>query len=140
MTDYLDPTAWSSVPMLRVLYLDNTASLRALIDEEDFVWAQQWLWTSTPNSTRSKFYATRNTREAGTRRQIKVYLHKEVLRRFEPEPPTPQHTICDHKNGDSLDCRRANLRWATPSENGLNRFGAYARQGHLFDRRNSNVG
>jgi hypothetical protein len=124
---------------VRRLYLDNDGATAALLDDVDYVWAVQWLWTVTPNSTKCKVYATRNTRAPSSRRQIKVYLHKEVLKRFAPVAPTPQHTICDHKNGESLDCRRDNLRWATPLENRHNRYGDYARQERLFDEVESHV-
>jgi hypothetical protein len=43
-----------------------------------------------------------------------TYLHRLILQPGQDEQ-------VDHLNGDPLDCRRANLRLATPSQNGQNR-------------------
>ena len=51
-----------------------------------------------------------------------IWLHKEILRRVGP-PPSPAHTVGDHMNGNSLDNRRSNLRWATVTENNRNKYG-----------------
>lgn len=45
-----------------------------------------------------------------------IYLHREIA-------GTPVGLITDHVNGDRLDNRRANLRIATPSQNGANSSG-----------------
>jgi hypothetical protein len=133
MTDPLDPRTWPIAEPPRRLYLDDTGELFATLDQVDYDWAIQWLWFATPNSTAKKFYATRNTRIAGSlRKQIKLYLHKEILIRTGRPRPTPHHTISDHEDGDSLNCRRNNLRWATPKMNRENRGGWFALQGKLF--------
>lgn len=43
------------------------------------------------------------------------YVHRLVLEAFEGEAP-PLH-VGRHLNGDSLDNRKSNLKWGTPSEN-----------------------
>lgn len=46
----------------------------------------------------------------------KVYLHRELCR-----PPPKDGEDVDHINGDTLDCRRHNLRPASRTVNNLNR-------------------
>ena len=93
------------------IWLDDTKF--CVVDPEDFEWAKKWRWHATANSTGLKFYATRMTRERGTRRNIKVYLHKEILIRSQKRRPSKHHSIGDHDDGDSLNNRRGNLFWAT---------------------------
>lgn len=93
------------------IWLDDTHY--CVVDEIDFEWAKQWRWHATANSTGLKFYATRMTRERGTRKRIKVYLHKEILRRAGKRKHSKHHSIGDHDDGDSLNNRRDNLFWAT---------------------------
>lgn len=93
------------------IWLDDTKYV--VVDEIDYEWAKQWRWRATFNSTGKKFYATRNTRERGTRRQITVYMHKDILLRSGKRAPTKHHSIGDHDDGDSSNNRRGNLFWAT---------------------------
>lgn len=70
-----------------------------------------------------RVYAAR--RESGRDRQ---YLHRLILER-KLGCPIPSDRQTDHKNRDTLDNQRENLRSATPSENSANR-----------ERRSANTG
>jgi hypothetical protein len=107
---YFEPAA----PAPRLIYLDNRAHLSAIVDADDYDYFSQWLWREKPDKHRHKWYAYRSTTVAGC--DASIFLHKEILRRKEAQPD-PRYKIADHVNGDSLDCRKANLRWATPSQN-----------------------
>ncbi len=94
-----------------------------IIDAIDYEWARQWKWYITWDKHRRKMYATRNTNAEpvdGKRKQAKVYLHKEILKRSGKKRRSRLYTIGDHKDGDSLNNRRGNLRWATPKMNRKN--------------------
>jgi hypothetical protein len=95
------------------IWLDDTKFV--VVDQVDFEWAKKWRWHATFNSTGRKFYATRMTSVAGVtgRKQRKIYMHKEILRRSGKRPMTAAHTIGDHDDGDSANNRRGNLFWAT---------------------------
>lgn len=101
------------------IWLSDT--LYCVVDPIDYEWARQWKWHATANSTGKKFYATRMTSETvdGKRKQRKVYLHKEILRRCGKLKlrPSKDPSIGDHDDGDSLNDRRSNLFWATLRQN-----------------------
>jgi hypothetical protein len=110
---------------------DRDGSLAAQVDEIDYDWAKQWLWGYCFSKLRKNYgleksYAKRVYRPDGAKgvRQT-IFLHKAILVRSLGPPPDQYHTIGDHRDGNSLNCRRYNLRWATPSMNRLNINGAY---------------
>lgn len=109
-----------------------TDAICCLVSREDYEWAKQWRWGVTWNSTKKKAYATRNTRERGTRKQVKVYMHKEILKRSGKVQPGPSFTIGDHQDGESLHNWRGNLEWATPSINRQTSRGYHARRAALW--------
>lgn len=86
-----------------------------LVDADDYDWLLQWRWNCGSHyRAPSKWYAKRNV---GSERST-IYLHRVLLARFDPRPfdfMAAHHG--DHVNGQSLDDRRENLRWATPADN-----------------------
>lgn len=117
----------SPVPF-KPLYLKD--GLFAVVDAEDYD-LTQWCWDITWDKHGRKAYATRMITGPDGRR-VKLFLHKEVCFRALGPPPGPRSTIGDHKDGQSLNCRRRNLRWATSSQNRQNQNGWYARQAELI--------
>lgn len=130
--DPFDPRTWDELLAKQAaevnhVYLDDRLTHAALIDPIDYEWAHQWRWCAKRDPTGS-IYARRAVGENahGSRlRTFTVYLHVQIMRRTKKRRPSARHVLVDHRNGNSLDCRRKNLRWATPSMNGRNRF-AYA--------------
>lgn len=93
--------------------------IETLISPEDYDWAvSRGNWFVTHGTRRDgKSYVVRS--EGG----VLVFLHKVVLARAWQLPPSAAHIIGDHRNGNSLDNRRGNLRWATHQMNARNLFG-----------------
>lgn len=95
------------------IWLCTRREVWALIDAEDYAWAAATSWNLGGHSA-WKYYAKRNVGAA----RLTVYLHREVLLRASPvdaEYAAKHHA--HHLNGQSLDCRRANLGWRTASVN-----------------------
>jgi hypothetical protein len=81
----------------------------ALIDIEDIPRICQWNWCALDyKRKKGLFYAVR---EADGK---KVRLHRFLLN-------APRHLLVDHKNGNTLDNRKQNLRLATHIQNGANK-------------------
>jgi hypothetical protein len=127
----LDPQTIDFDPPCRI-YGGAFADVEALVDEEDYLFFGRWMWL--PRERKKKIYLARSSGVYNGGRQYvaSVYLHVEILTRAEGPPPTRDRVICDHLNGDSLDCRRQNLRWVTKRQNNQNRFGRDAYQARLL--------
>jgi hypothetical protein len=82
-----------------------------IVDAEDYYRLGNLKWCISGN--RQNFYATRNVKAGPGRTKI-VYLHREIMK-------PPKGLVVDHRNGDTLDNLRSNLRLATFSENMQNR-------------------
>lgn len=87
--------------------------LFALIDEEDFPLVSRHKWC--PVLKRGAFYAMTTLYDAGGHRTRNTYLSRLLI-----GDACTGHFV-DHRNHDTLDNTRGNLRIATHLENGRNR-------------------
>lgn len=87
-----------------------TKGLVAIIDEADFPLISNFKWCAFRSSTsRENYYA--QSRSGKERRCI--LLHRVIMN-------APHGSLVDHKDGNGLNCTRANMRFATRSQNGYN--------------------
>jgi hypothetical protein len=89
----------------------------ALVDLEDFERATKFKWRASLDSRGTKWYAKRrrlvSEKDSWPAQQIR--LHHFVLG-VSPHRLPPGFVI-DHKNHESLDCRKSNLEEVTQEEN-----------------------
>lgn len=84
----------------------------ALVDDSDYDWLSQWKWCS--NKKAGGFYAIRNSpRKNG--RQSQIYMHRQIL---DLEKGDGQQG--DHRDCNTLNNQRNNLRICTSQQNTFN--------------------
>jgi len=92
-----------------------------IVDPRDFYWLNFFHWTLDGKG--ENIYAVRNVIPAVGKSRI-VRMHREIMQ-------APAGLFVDHRNLNSLDNRRANLRPATHSQNMQNR-GKRKNAGSIF--------
>lgn len=98
-----------------------TQGKHALIDDEDYEWANQWKWYAHCN--KGRYYVVRSQcvkTDNGEPLILGIRLHRLLMERV------IGHTLescefIDHINHNPLDNRKENLRIATPRQNAQNR-------------------
>jgi hypothetical protein len=121
---------WITPPHEHRIYGDDQLNQWAVVDDHDYSWAVTWRWCINkphPRRNGKKLYLYRN-QSNGRRYAPTLYLHVEIMKRTGVEPPSPLHRLVDHRDGNSLNCRRSNLRWATPVMNRANINGCCAHE------------
>jgi len=83
----------------------------AIVDQEDFYRLNNFQWGAKGED--QLIYAMRFVIEPNKKGKI-VSMHREMMN-------APKELLVDHRNGDTLDNRRSNLRLATRSQNMSNR-------------------
>jgi hypothetical protein len=86
----------------------------AIADDADYEWLSRWKWQAHWNKGTRSFYASRADYSNGRNAQRVIIMHREIIGATEG-----QHA--DHVNHGTLDNRRANLRFATSSQNSCSR-------------------
>ena len=84
----------------------------AIVDDEDFEHLSQWSWHAWWSKNTHSYYAVRDTKKDG--RKVHFKMHRQVLGITDP------HIHVDHRNSDTLDNRKSNLRTASVSQNNWN--------------------
>jgi hypothetical protein len=84
----------------------------ALVDDDDFERINAFKWCARWNSQTQSFYAVRYQRNG--RSKTVIYMSRFIL-------GTPKGKLCDHKNHNTLDNRKRNLRDCSRSQNQMNR-------------------
>ena len=79
----------------------------AIVDDEDYEWLSQWKWFCVKVGG-GIYYAARNDKKTGI-----ILMHRQILKAKKGE------TI-DHKNRNSLDNRKKNIRFCNHSQNAIN--------------------
>jgi len=108
----------SWTPWRRIM-LSARENVWALVDVEDYDWLSENIWNvSWGSRTPWQKYAKRNV---GSDRAT-LRMRREIMIRSAPrsERFMATHHV-DHINGQTLDNRRANLRWASARQNAGNR-------------------
>lgn len=104
----------------------------ALVDDADYDWLNQWKWHACKTSNNKSWTARRKSVGKGGR-QINVHMHREIL-------SVVQNGVeVDHKDGDTLNNQRHNLRACSRTENIFNthsRGGTSKHKGVCYNKSN----
>lgn len=83
----------------------------AIVDIDDYEWLSQWKWYAKWNKPTQSFYAARSSYETGAAKTIR--MHRQIL-------DIDSDLRVDHRDHDTLNNRRGNLRPATYAQNNQN--------------------
>ena len=83
-----------------------------IVDDDDYDFLMQWKWYAH-HRRQGKFYASRSD-YVGYRKTVVVSMHRVINK-------TPDGAFTDHRNGDSLDNRKFNLRNSDSRGNAMNK-------------------
>lgn len=88
----------------------------AIMDEADYARLSQWKWRAQYDKNLKSFYALRTARKKEGRERHLVIMHREILGMADTD-----ERLGDHRNRNTLDNRRDNLRIATYQQNNSNK-------------------
>jgi hypothetical protein len=94
-------------------YILLTQGKRTMVDDEDFEWLSQWKWQYQVNSNGKHKYNGYAKRGINS-----IRMHREIMERMVGK--IFSFIDVDHKNGDTLDNQRNNLRLADPFQQNQN--------------------
>lgn len=94
--------------------IELTRGMSTMVDDEDFEWLNQYNWFA--HKRRTKMYAARTVwlEEGGEKKSKTISMHREIMH------VSNLNVIIDHKDLDSLNNQKSNLRICTISQNNAN--------------------
>jgi hypothetical protein len=101
---------------MALVLISLTKGQFAIVDAADYEWLNQWKWQAKWNHKTGSFYADRDEFNGSRENRYVVRMHREVLGLQRGDKLQGEH-----RNHNTLDNRRSNLRIATHSENMYNR-------------------
>ena len=97
-----------------IAYIQLTKGLLALVDSDTAPILSRWNWSAMMDGGKKYFYAARSGPKGDTPK-LTILMHRVIL----GDHLSPR--IGDHRNGNTLDNRRCNLRWCSKLQNVINR-------------------
>ena len=85
----------------------------AIVDDVDYEFLMQWKWCA--NNHKGTYRAMRNTSASKSAKSVSHYMHRVIAERMGILAPS-----IDHKDRDTMNNRRSNLRAATVSQQNHN--------------------
>jgi len=109
-----------------------TQGQTAWIDDDDFEEVSRYRWHAHRVHAHAPWYAVANLPRPRSTGRNSLRMHMLLM------GEAPEGKTVDHRNGNGLDNRRSNLRWATVSEqrwnSGLSRKNTSGFKGVSFDK------
>lgn len=94
--------------------INLTRDKKTAVSDKDYRYLLQWKWFAA-EATSGGFYAIAHDYKDGIR--VTIYMHRLVAKRMK----LPMSKMTDHRDGNSLNNQRRNLRPATHRQNVRNR-------------------
>jgi hypothetical protein len=91
-----------------------TKNQTCTVDSADYEWLNQWNWFAQLDPTSGSYYAVRNISDANGK-QRPARMNRVILELTDSDP-----RVGDHRNGNTLDNRRSNLRPLSSTESAIN--------------------
>lgn len=101
-------------PELSYRTIELTQGQVALVDAADYDWLSKTKWFAYYCKRMRSFYARRSTWIIGRGRGGVEHMHRAIMR-------APVGFVVDHRDGNTLNNRRDNLRVVTQHQNSLSR-------------------
>jgi len=96
--------------------IELSQGLHAIVDDNDYIELSKHKWYALYNKNVNNFYAVRKSKKSDRlNKKTLISMHRVILN-------TPNDLFTDHKNHDTLDNRRRNIRICTQSQNNMNRI------------------
>ena len=87
----------------------------AMVDDDDFDFLNQWKWNAGLKKSTNTYYASRN------QRTVKKNARQETIRMHRVIMNAGKGQIVDHRDGNTLNNQKNNLRFCTNGQNSANR-------------------